>query len=239
VTAAMMESSGLTMRFGGVAALTDVNFGLMEGELRCLIGPNGAGKSTFFKCLTGQYQSYSGVIRICGEDIRGLSSHQIARRGVGIKMQVPSVFENLTVGENVWIASARLFRKQRAVEAAHRAMERLGVDHLSKFALCRLSHGQRQLVELAMVLVADPALVLLDEPAAGMTDMETDQLALLIKELSRTHTLIVVDHDMHFIQRIATHVTVFSEGRILVEGGVEAVLSNQVVRDVYLGKAAA
>jgi branched-chain amino acid transport system ATP-binding protein len=234
-----MESSALTMHFGGIAALTDINFRLVEGELRCLIGPNGAGKSTFFKCLTGQYQSYSGVIRVRGEPIRGLPSYQIARLGVGIKMQVPSVFENLTASENVWVASARLFRKHRAVEAALRCMEHLGIAHLSKIELCRLSHGQRQLVELAMVLVADPALILLDEPAAGMTDIETNQLVLLIKELSRTRTLIVVDHDMPFIKRIATHVTVFSEGRILVEGGVEEVMSNPIVRDVYLGKASA
>jgi ABC-type uncharacterized transport system ATPase subunit len=238
VSAIILETYRLAMRFGGVAALNDVDFRLCEGELRCLIGPNGAGKSTFFKCLTGQHQSYSGTVQIAGQDIRGLASHQIARLRVGIKMQVPSVFENLTVYENIWVAAARLFRGRQAIEPVHRAMDKLGISELSKLLLGRLSHGQRQLVELAMVLVADPALVLLDEPAAGMTERETEQLVMLIKDLSRTRTLMVIDHDMHFIRRIATHVTVFCEGKILVEGEVDNVLANQMVRDVYLGKAA-
>jgi branched-chain amino acid transport system ATP-binding protein len=238
VKPAILETSGLTVHFGGVAALSDVDFRLEEGELRCLIGPNGAGKSTFFKCLTGQYQPTRGTVAFRGKNLRGCSGYQIARLGVGIKMQVPSVFDGLSVAENAWIASARICSGSLAVENARAAMERMGVAHLATMLLGNLAHGQRQLVELAMVLVSDPDLILLDEPAAGMTDSEVDRLVRLIKDLNQRHTLIIVEHDMHFIRRIATHVTVFNQGRILIEGDVGYVLGNQTVRDIYLGSEA-
>ena len=239
MSAALLEARALTMRFGGVAALSDVDFTLQDGELRCLIGPNGAGKSTFFKCLTGQYRPTRGSVHLRGVALRGLGGYRIARMGVGIKMQVPSVFEGLTVAENVWVAASRAVSNRKAVADAAASLERLGIAHLAGTRPSHLAHGQRQLVELAMVLVTDPHLILLDEPAAGMTAAEVDALVVLVKDLNRRHTLIVVEHDMHFIRRIATHVTVFDRGRILVEGDAPSVLANQAVRDIYLGVEAA
>jgi branched-chain amino acid transport system ATP-binding protein len=238
VTRTLLETTGLTMRFGGVAALDGVDFSICDRELRCLIGPNGAGKSTLFKCLTGQYRPSAGVVRFEGRTLAGVPSYQIARRGVGIKMQVPSVFENLSVRENVWLGSSRIFPRNVAGRRAEESLERLGIGHLGDTTLNRLAHGQRQLVELAMVLVGDPKLILLDEPAAGMTDTEVERLVVLIKELNRDHALLIVEHDMQFVRQVATRVTVLHRGRVLMDGQVDQILANDLVRDVYLGKEA-
>ncbi len=232
----LIETLGLTKRFGGVTALKGIDFRLKEGELRCLIGPNGAGKSTFFKCLTGQYKASAGEVRLRGQCLRHLQGHDIAQRGVGIKTQVPNVFENLSVRENVWLAALRVFGRQGAREKSEEIMERLGLTHLAETTTSRLAHGQRQLVELAMVLAPDPDLILLDEPAAGMSDEEISRLVDIIKQLNQHGALVIVEHDMQFIREIATTVTVFHQGEVLVEGGVQDILDNETVRDVYLGK---
>ena len=239
MTAPMLQTSGLTMRFGGVVAVDAVDFALKEAELRCLIGPNGAGKSTFFKCLTGQLQPSAGEIRFRGTSIAGADSHRIARLGVGIKTQVPNVFDELDVAENVWIAASRVQPRLTAKRRADEAMAQVGIGGLARRKVGQLAHGQRQLVELAMVIAPEPELVLLDEPAAGMTDDEVDRLVELIGALNRRCAIIVVEHDMQFIRRIARTVTVFHQGGILVEGDVRDVLADPRVRDVYLGKQAA
>ncbi len=236
MSAPLIETRGLGMRFGGVQAVREVDFVLAERELRCLIGPNGAGKSTFFKMLTGQLHPTSGTVRFRGQDISRAEPHEIARLGVGIKTQVPNVFDGLTVRENLWLAAARMKRGARARSVVDDMLERVGLTAIASRIVGQLAHGQRQWVELGVVLSTDPDLVLLDEPAAGMTDKEVARTAELVSEINRTKALIVVEHDMQFIRMIASKVTVFNQGAILVEDDVEAILRNPTVRDVYLGK---
>ena len=235
----LLEARAATMRFGGVTAVDSVDFTLAELELRCLIGPNGAGKSTFFKMLTGQLTPTSGQILFRGRDITGARPNEIARLGVGIKTQVPNVFNGLSVHENVFIAAARMGSAAKARGITADVLNRLGLTAIADRMVGQLAHGQRQWVEIGTVLAQDPDLILLDEPAAGMTHDEVVRTSELIGEINRSHALIVVEHDMQFIRMIARTVTVFNQGRILVEDTVDKVLSNQAVRDVYLGKQAA
>jgi branched-chain amino acid transport system ATP-binding protein len=236
VSVPLIETRGLSRHFGGVQAVRDVDFSLAEGELRCLIGPNGAGKSTFFKLLTGQLRPTSGSVLFRGTDITHLQPHQIARIGIGIKTQVPSLFNGLPVRENLWIAAARHNRAKAAARLVETQLERLSLGRIAERIVGQLAHGERQWVELGIVLCGEPNVILLDEPAAGMTEQERVRTAELIREINRTHPLIVVEHDMSFIRSIAQRITVFDRGIILVEGTVAQVFGNQAVRDVYLGK---
>ena len=239
MSAPLLEARGATMRFGGVTAVDAVDFTLHERELRCLIGPNGAGKSTFFKMLTGQLRPSAGRILFRGADVTGANPHEIARLGVGIKTQVPNVFNGLTVRENVAIGAGRRKSAQRARRITEAALARLRLEPIAGRVVGQLAHGQRQWVEIATVLAQEPDLILLDEPAAGMTHEEVERTAELIRDINREQALVVVEHDMQFIRMIATKVTVFNQGRILVEDDVGRVLADQRVRDVYLGKQAA
>jgi len=236
---ALLSTENLTMRFGGVVAVDHVSLSVAEGELRCLIGPNGAGKSTFFKCLTGQCKASSGRIFWRGKDVTGRDTYAIARLGVGIKTQVPSLFDGLDVREGVVLALRRHHGERHARIRADAAMERLGIGHLSGRRVGLLAHGQRQLVELAMVVAPEPELIILDEPTAGMSAEETLAAVEVIRTLNRNHAIVVVEHDMQFIRAIASTVTVFHQGRVLIEDTAAAVFADPRVRDVYLGKAAA
>lgn len=232
----VLETRALSMHFGGIAAVDDVDFLLREQELRCLIGPNGAGKSTFFKCLTGQISPSAGRVLIRDHDITGSQPHQIARLGIGIKTQVPNVFEGLSVQENIWLATRRTHPPGVSRTLTEQTLERLQLTTISQRTANTLAHGQRQWLELGVVLAAEPWLILLDEPAAGMTKDEVARTAELIREINKTATLIVVDHDMPFIRMIADRVTVFHQGKILTEDHVDRVLRDPRVRDVYLGQ---
>ncbi|MDN7181814.1 ATP-binding cassette domain-containing protein [Caballeronia sp. SEWSISQ10-4 2] len=238
-TPPLLQARNVTMRFGGVTAVRSVDFSLGEVELRCLIGPNGAGKSTFFKMLTGQLRPSEGSIHFRNTDITGSNPHQIARLGVGIKTQVPNVFNGLSVRENVFIGAGRRKSLARAQRIVDETLTRLQLDTIADRIVGQLAHGQRQWVEIATVLAQEPELILLDEPAAGMNHEEVLRTAELIREINKTQALVVVEHDMQFIRMIARTVTVFSQGEVLVEGSVETVLSNQRVKDVYLGRRAA
>jgi branched-chain amino acid transport system ATP-binding protein len=233
---ALLATSDLAMHFGGVAAVDGVSFAVAEGELRCLIGPNGAGKSTFFKCLTGQLKPTAGRIFWRGRDITGLDPFAVARLGLGIKTQVPSLFDGLTVLESVVLALRRRLGETMAQHRARAALERLNIGALALRRVGLLAHGQRQLVELAMVVAPEPDLIILDEPTAGMSAEETTRTAALIRELNRAHAIVVVEHDMQFIRAIARTVTVFHQGRILLEDAAERVFADPRVRDVYLGR---
>jgi branched-chain amino acid transport system ATP-binding protein len=239
MSAPLIETRGLSKHFGGVQAVRGIDFALAEGELRCLIGPNGAGKSTFFKLLTGQIKPTSGVVMFRGVDITKLQAHEIARLGIGIKTQVPSVFNGLTTRQNLWIAAARHAGRKEADAAVEAQVQRLGLGRFADRLVGQLAHGQRQWVELAVVLCGKPNLILLDEPAAGMTEEERVRTTEIIREINRDHPLIVVEHDMSFIRTIARRITVFDRGTILMEGSVDEVFGSQAVRDVYLGKQAA
>ena len=232
----ILATSSLTMRFGGVVAVDNVDFSLEPGELRCLIGPNGAGKSTFFKCLTGQLRPTSGSILFDGEEIGGRHTHEVVARGIGIKTQVPNLFEGLSARENVSLAANRRNPADRAARMAGEMLELMQIADIADDTVGTLAHGQRQLVELAMVLAGQPRLVLLDEPAAGMAGEERARLASVVRNLAGDNTLIVVEHDMDFIKDIASTVTVFHRGRIFIEGHVEEIMAHSEVQEIYLGK---
>ena len=238
MAAPLLETRDLSMHFGGVKAVRNVNFTLAEGELRCLIGPNGAGKSTFFKMLTGQLEPSEGEVRFRGQDISHAHAHQIARLGIGIKTQVPSVFDGLTVRENIWVAANRTNNAARTKAMVDETLTLIGLTQVAHRLVGQLAHGQRQWVELGVLLAAEPELILLDEPAAGMTHDEVHKTAALIRDINQTRSLIVVEHDMQFIRMIASKVTVLDQGSVLAEGTMDEILANQRVRDVYLGKRA-
>lgn len=231
----VLETRNLSMHFGGVRAVDRVDFSLWENELRCLIGPNGAGKSTFFKCLTGQLRPTTGDVVIRDVHVAGREPHEVANLGVGIKTQVPNVFDGLSAEENIWISARRWHGASRAKTITGDTIDRLRLGDIRSSMVGSLAHGQRQWVELGMVVAAEPWLVLLDEPAAGMTHEETERTAELIREINETAAMIVVEHDMQFIRMISKEVTLFHEGRILMEGTMDAISADQRAREVYLG----
>ena len=236
-SSAFLRTRGLGVSFGGVHAVRSVDFDLAEGEVRCLIGPNGAGKSTFFKMLSGQQRPSRGEVHFRGHRIAGRLPHEVARLGIGIKTQVPSVFDGLDVIENLRLAAMRCAPtaadgERRAVAA----LERIGLQDRRHARLDALAHGQRQWVELGMILASQPPLVLLDEPSAGMTHQEVRKTAELIKQINQSSTVVVVEHDMAFIRLIAGKVTVFNRGEILAEGSFDEVIHHAGVQEAYLGK---
>ena len=236
----VVETQDLAVQFGGVHAVDHVNFVLRERELRCLIGPNGAGKSTFFKSITGQIRraNSSGRVIIRGQDVTGWATRHIMRLGIGVKTQVPSVMNGLTVIENLWLSAKRTAGHDGADAAVEEIVTELELSGIARRLVGELAHGQRQLVEIGTVLANKPWLVLLDEPAADLTNAETERLVAIIKRINQTATLIVVDHDMHFVRTLDSWITVFHQGAILVEGRADKVLADPSVREVYLGNRA-
>lgn len=235
----VVETRDLSVHFGGVFAVNGVNFSLRERELRCLIGPNGAGKSTFFKSITGQLQGAesSGQVLIRGEEVTTWPTYRIMRLGIGVKTQVPSVMNGLTIEENLWLSASRT-NPDAADAIVEEIVAELTLQSIARRQVRELAHGQRQLVEIGLVLANKPWLVLLDEPAAGVTGQEMQRLVAIIRRINRTAALIVVDHDMHFVRMLEARITVFNQGAILVEGSADSVLNDVRVREVYLGNRA-
>jgi len=233
-----LETRNLSMRFGGICAVDNVDFKLNSGELRCLIGPNGAGKSTFFKCVTGQLDPTGGQVFMRDEEVTGWSPHEIASLGVGIKTQVPSVLDGLTAYENIWLAARRFLSVTEANRMTDEVISRLSLGDIIHSDVGQLAHGERQRVELGIVMAADPWLILLDEPAAGMSAKDVDSLTNIIHEMLKSAAVIIVEHDMQFIRSIASTVSVFHQGAMLIEDHVDRVMADQTVRNVYLGKKA-
>ena len=232
----LIETRDLNVRFGGVHATRDGNCTLAENELRCVIGPNGAGKSTFFKLLTGQVKPTSGQILFRGQDISRMQPHEPGRLGIGIKTQVPSLFNGLTVWENVWLSARRLNSSMQAERITRETLERVGMSAYRDVQAGLLAHGLRQWVEIGVVIAADPPLILLDEPAAGMSDAEVARTAELILEINRQHALVVVEHDMNFIRMIARKVTVLHQGAVIREDTPDRIMSDPLIQQIYLGK---
>ncbi len=236
----VVETHDLSVRFGGVHAVNSVNFRLEERELRCLIGPNGAGKSTFFKCLTGQVAvgHNDGRVRIRGQDVTGWRPYDIVRLGVGIKTQTPSVMNGLTVEENLWLSARRVHPREAVRDVVQSVIAQMSLEGIARRQLGELAHGQRQLVEIGIVLAQHPWLILLDEPAAGITHAEADRLVEIIHQVNQKATIVVVDHDMQFVRSLGGRVTVLHQGAVLREGPVDEVLADQKVREVYIGSRA-
>ena len=242
----VLQLEKISVSFEGFRALTDLSLQIGVGELRCVIGPNGAGKTTLMDVITGKTRPDAGrVIYDQDSDLTRLSPVEIARAGIGRKFQKPTVFEALTVFENLEIAlkadksvwaslRARLSGEQRDRIDEVLKLLRLGGERQRRAGL--LSHGQKQFLEIGMLLVQEPHLLLLDEPAAGMTDAETDYTAELFRSLAGKHSLMVVEHDMGFVGSIADHVTVLHQGSVLAEGSLEAVQADERVIEVYLGR---
>ncbi len=235
----------ITVSFDGFKALNGLSLYVDDGELRCVIGPNGAGKTTMMDVITGKTRPEQGSAFFAQTiDLLRLSEPEIAQAGIGRKFQRPTVFEHQSVFENLELALrtkksvwytlfARLNGEQR-----DRIDEVLGIVGLGEFRNRRagvLSHGQKQWLEIGMLLMQDPRLVLLDEPVAGMTHQETEHTAELLRSLAGKHTIVVVEHDMEFVRSIGRRVTVLHEGRMLAEGKMEDVQNNPMVIEVYLG----
>ena len=236
----VLETHALTMRFGGVTAADNVNFRLRARELRCLIGPNGAGKSTFFKCVTGLQTPTEGQVFMRGHDTTHWMPHQIASLGVGIKMQTPSVMDNLSVFENIWLAARRFYPPDEAGRKTAKMIERLALGPISRNALGQLAHGERQRVELGLVAVVDPWLVLLDEPAAGMSAQEAAELADLIRRIAGEMGcgVLLIEHNVGLVLELCDHIVVLDSGAVIETGDPAAIRASEKVRHAYMGTAA-
>lgn len=243
----LLEVSGVSVSFDGFKAINNLAFQIADAELRAIIGPNGAGKTTFMDIVTGKTKPDEGRV-IWGEkniSLLGLSESRIAQEGVGRKFQRPTVFEAQTVRENLSMALKNKRRPfevlmyKRSKEGAARLeaiAEEVGLsDQLPRIA-GELSHGQKQWLEIGMLLAQEPRLLLVDEPAAGMTPEERQHTTDILVEAAKTRAVVVVEHDMEFVRRLNCKVTVLHEGSVLAEGSLDHVTSNQEVIDVYLGR---
>lgn len=242
----VLQLENINVSFDGFQALTNLTLNIGVGELRCVIGPNGAGKTTLMDVITGKTRPQSGkALYDQSTDLTALDPIAIARQGIGRKFQKPTVFEALTVAENLELAMkndksvwaslrAKLNSEQRDRIDEMLGLLRLRTERGSRAGM--LSHGQKQFLEIGMLLVQEPHLLLLDEPAAGMTDAETEYTAELFRTLAGKHSLMVVEHDMGFVETIADHVTVLHQGSVLAEGSLREVQANEQVIDVYLGR---
>ncbi len=236
--AAILETRGLKKYFGGLYAINGVDLSIDEGELRCLIGPNGAGKSTLFKLILGTYEPSEGHILFRGDDITTLRPHLRVQRGLSIKFQVPGIFVELPVEQNLRIALQRSQRGVQLEQELERLLELIDLEPRRESLAGHLSHGQQQWLEIAMAVALQPVMLLLDEPTAGMSPEETYKTGELVKKLNATGmTVVVIEHDMAFVRQIAKRVTVLHFGQVFGEGSLDEIVSNEEVVRIYLGKA--
>jgi urea transport system ATP-binding protein len=245
-TDALLYLNGVTVSFDGFRALNELSLIIEQGELRTIIGPNGAGKTTMMDVVTGKTRPDSGEVFFQGTaDLTRLDEAAIANLGIGRKFQRPTVFENLTVLENLELSLAdsrttwetlfaRLTPARRDRIAA--TLARIGLTEQSNRPAGALSHGQKQWLEIGMLLIHDRTLLLLDEPVAGMTDRETEETTELILDLANDRTIVVVEHDMAFVRSLGARVTVLHEGSVLAEGSIDHVQADPRVIEVYLGR---
>ena len=241
----ILDLRNVSVSFEGFLALNNLNLTLTKGELRAVIGPNGAGKTTFLDVITGKVKPTKGDVFFKGKSLVGKKEHKIARIGVGRKFQSPRVFENLTVQENLEISVSQYSStikliankpSENKLKEIKKLMKIVNLSSQSEIKAGSLSHGQKQWLEIAMLLGQKPALMLIDEPVAGLTDEETDLTADLLKSLSGENTVLVIDHDMEFIRRLESNVTVLNQGSVLCEGSMDEIQTDPKVIEVYLGK---
>lgn len=240
-----LSLANVRVNFAGFVAVDDLSLTVTGGELRCLIGPNGAGKTTTLDIICGKSKASAGEIRLGDTLLNALEEHEIARCGVGRKFQVPSVFRQLTVRENLAVAHSRKpgvlynacrFRRGEESDGLEMLADLVGLrDQLGQSA-GHLSHGQTQWLEIALLLAQDPKIILMDEPTAGMTAQETRKTAELFNRLKGSRTLIVVEHDMAFVKEIAEIISVMHQGRLLAEGTVAEIERHPAVKEAYLGQ---
>jgi urea transport system ATP-binding protein len=245
-THSLLYLSGVSVSFDGFKALNNLSLDIRHGEMRAIIGPNGAGKTTMMDVITGKTKPDDGeVLFDRSVDLMRLDEAAIANLGIGRKFQKPTVFEFLTVEDNLLLAlkgkrtvGANLFWRRNNADAV-RLSEVLGTirlgAHRDRLA-GNLAHGQKQWLEIGMLIAQDPKLLLVDEPVAGMTDSETETTADLLREIAKTHSVVVVEHDMEFVRRLGVRVTCLHEGSVLAEGSLDQVSANERVIEVYLGR---
>jgi len=246
LTSSLLYLDGVSVSFDGYRALRELSLTLAPGEMRAIIGPNGAGKTTMMDVITGKTKPDRGDVYFAGAvDLTELDEAAIAQLGIGRKFQKPTVFESQTVEDNVRLALkaprgafATLFGRPAADERnrIEAILETIRLAEHRHRQAADLSHGQKQWLEIGMLLAQDPKLLLVDEPVAGMTDAETAQTAHLLREIARDHSLVVVEHDMEFVRELGVKVTVLHEGSVLAEGPLDQVSADPRVIEVYLGR---
>jgi urea transport system ATP-binding protein len=241
----ILQIENLTVSFDAFKAINNLNFDLDKGELRVIIGPNGAGKTTFLDTITGKTQPTIGTVYFKGQNTKGLKEHQIARMGVGRKFQTPRVYLNLTPRENLELSCNRTKNVWNAIVGKTPATERrtvsglletIGLDLKADIKAALLSHGEKQRLEIGMLVAQSPDLLLVDEPVAGLTDEETEKVGDLLLALAESHSIVVIEHDMEFVRQIARKVTVLHQGSVLCEGTMGEVQNDPRVIEVYLGQ---
>lgn len=244
MNAKILETENVTVSFDGFKALNQLNFSMDTGELRVVIGPNGAGKTTFLDVITGKVQPTQGRVLFKGRNVKRLSEHQIARLGIGRKFQTPRIYINLTPRENLELTCNRnknvfgtLFGRSSSDDKRKVAslLETIGLIAKADIPADLLSHGEKQRLEIGMLVAQSPDLLLVDEPVAGLTDEETENIGELLLALAHSHSILVIEHDMEFVRQIARKVTVLHEGSVLCEGSIEEVQNDPRVIEVYLG----
>jgi branched-chain amino acid transport system ATP-binding protein len=243
-TAALLRTEDLSIRFGGLSALNNVNFAVRRGEIRAIIGPNGAGKSTFFNCLTGVLRPTSGRILFDGADVTGLPPDRLSQRGIARSYQITNILPNATVLENARIAAQSrrhrwsLLTHHRAfrdlIEKAELALDAVGLLGKADELAANLSHGEQRNLEIGIALATDPQLLCLDEPTAGMSAGETHETMALVRRIAENLTILIVEHDMQIVMELAQRITVLHYGEILAEGTPAEIQQNPRVLEVYL-----
>lgn len=246
LTPSLLYLDAVTVSFDGFKALNNLSLQIEPGEMRAIIGPNGAGKTTMMDVITGKTRPESGVVLFDhGIDLTRLDEAEIANLGIGRKFQKPTVFEHHTVNDNILLAlkgdrrvrgTLRWDASREEAERVEEILASIGLSDQRNRIAGSLSHGQKQWLEIGMLLAQDPKLLLIDEPAAGMTDAETEATAELLKRISADHSIIVVEHDMAFVRALGVKVTCLHEGSVLAEGSLDAVSANPRVIEVYLGR---
>ncbi len=240
----ILQVEDLTVSFDGFKAVDSLNFYVEKDELRCVIGPNGAGKTTLLDMICGKTKPTGGTIKFKHRDLAEMIEYQITRMGVGRKFQNPSVYEDLSVFENLEISYPRkrgvlgsLFfrREDEMFRKIDEVAQQIFLGDVLRHKAGQLSHGQKQWLEIGMLLMQDPELLLLDEPVAGMSAKEREQTAVLLNGISKGRSIVVIEHDMAFVRMIAHKVTVLHQGKLLAEGSMDEVQSDERVKDVYLG----
>ena len=243
---AALACDNLTKRFGGLEAVKDVTLNVNTGERRAIIGPNGAGKTTFFSLISGLHPATEGTIHLLGNDITRLPSHKRASLGLGRTFQITNLFPTLSVMENLVVATMGLrslkfsmlkpaSRYHDLYELAERVLESVGMVEKSKVLVKHLSYGEQRQVEISLALVSKPSVLLLDEPTAGLSPAESATMTELIHKLDRDMTILIIEHDMDVALQVAESITVFHEGRVFEEGGVDAIRGNERVQEIYFG----
>lgn len=232
----LLATENLTKRFGGLTAVDSIDWSITGEQVECIVGPNGAGKSTFLKLVMGIHAPTSGSIRYKGDEITNKESYKRVLSGMSMKFQVPSVYEDLTVRENIRVAAQPHHDDVGTV--IEQVMSQVQLEDQAKNRAGNLSHGLKQWLEIGMSTVSNPDLLLLDEPTAGMSVDETEETAELLQELrdSRSFGLVIIDHDMDFIEQISESVTVFHQGKVFMRGTMDEVKQDEEVQRIYLGK---